>query len=112
MSITSQRALNIVVRQPLTIVALAVTISSVYGMHAWFNPSAVYSLLTIALGIAVFLSWPLIYTKTEEFAKLMYDVSDTVTANSKEHLETLITELEALGSKQGLQQASQLQKKL
>ena len=41
----------------------------------------------------------------------MYDVSDTVTANSKEHLETLITELEALGSKQGLQQASQLQKK-
>jgi len=111
MSATSQRAINIVVRQPLTMVALAITMSSVYGIHTWFSPSAIYSLLTIVLGIVVFLSWPLIYTKTEEFAKLMYDVSDTVTANSKEHLETLITELEALGSKQGLQQASQLQKK-
>jgi hypothetical protein len=105
------RIVKLVLSHTLTWLALAVVIAIEAAFFDWFRPSLTMAVVALALGVLSIVAWPLLFVRSESFAKLMYHLPQEVDADRKERLRVLVSDFEDLDFSQGAAQLHQLREK-
>ena len=107
----SKQAKSLIFRTPYTWLALVFCIVFVWGFRFWFEPSMPVLLWSIFLATAVFMLWPLLYMKTEEYVMASYGLDDHEEESEDFRVSKLIDDFKGLGFKEGIDQVKMLRQK-
>lgn len=107
----ADRVVKIVLSDLRTWLAVAVVIALEVAYFVWFRPSLAMAIAALAVGALSFVAWPLLFVRSESFARRFYQVPETVHADQKDKLQTLAADFDELEFGQGAAQLQMLREK-
>lgn len=106
------RVIKSVLLQPLTWAAMATLGGLEWAFFAWFQPTPIMSAVALATGALSALTWPVVFTRSEAFARALYRWPDELASQQEEKLRTLKGDFEEFGYAQGSSQLKMLREKI
>ena len=107
----ANRVVKIVLSDLLTWLAVAVVIALEAAYFVWFRPSVAMTIAALAVGVLSFVAWPLLFVRSESFARRFYLVPEAVHADQEDKLHSLATDFDELEFGQGAVQLKMLREK-
>ena len=107
----ASRVTNFVLSDLRTWLALAVVIGLEAAFFGWFRPSLPMMIAALALGGVAVVAWPLMFVRSESFARRFYEVPEAVQADQEVKLQALATDFDEFEFAQGSAQLRMLREK-
>ena len=106
----ASRVTSIVLREPLTWLALGLVVGLETAFFGWFRPSLLASAAALGLGLVSLLAWSLLFVRSPRFQARLHGISDLGPATG-DKLEALLGDFEEMAYEQGATQAKMLNEK-
>jgi hypothetical protein len=102
---------GLILRCPLTWMALSICGLFVWGVWRWFEPPWLVRLASVGLAAGVFGLWPLFYVRSEQYVRAAYGLNDQAEGDEARSVARLVEDFNVLGFKQGGEQVGMLRQK-
>jgi hypothetical protein len=102
---------GLILRSPLTWIAVSVCALFVWGAWRWFEPPWLVRVASLILAIVVFGLWPLFYVRSEQYVRAAYGLNDQAEGDEARKVARLLEDFNALGFRQGGEQVGMLRQK-
>lgn len=108
----ANRVLRSVLAHPLSWAALAMVLGLEWAFYTWFQPPLSMLAAALACGAASIVLWPVLFTRSESFAKALYGLTEDLAAAQQDKLSELEADFAELGYAQGAAQLKLLHGKI